>query len=151
MIKPITCLTLIYLHMERRYQFINFVSKEQTACMSTFTVYNLSSEFDKKWPSVPPIGSQVKSTFYIANTTPLFTCSLSIREYAACIRVKILKAQLKGNFWLLSDAAFTIFKCMIATVKAALAFDQTHVTSLKILCPLQIESITGPSICRAWG
>ena len=31
------------------------------------------------------------------------------------------------NFWLLSDAAFTIFKITIAAEKEALVFDQTHV------------------------
>ena len=32
------------------------------------------------------------------------------------------------NFWLLLDAAFTIFTSTIAKEKAALAFDRMHVT-----------------------
>ena len=38
-----------------------------------------------------------------------------------------------AELWLLSDTAFTIFTSTIAKEKVALVFDQTYVTSLKIL------------------
>ena len=70
------------------------------------------------------IGSQVQSTFNIANATPLFVCSLSIMDYPAGIRVTNIEGVVDAELLVVVGRNYHYFKNYDSCEKAALAFDR---------------------------